>query len=356
MSTRAKYKTLSSKEKLTAIDEVESGLKKTVVLTKYGIAKSTIAAIMNSKDKIRGKAHGFTANRKRLREAAHPRATEALLLWLKRARSSNIPVSGPILQAEANELAERLGHADFKCSNGWISRFKERHGLVFKAVSGEEAAGDPSVVTNWQAMRLQTVLREYAPCDVYNADELGLFFKCLPSQTLCRRGERCTGGKLSKERVTVMVCSNMDGSHKTQLFVIRKVRRPRCFKGVRTLPVAYAANSCAWTTQELFKQWLRKLDLEFKCAKRNVVLVIDNCPAHGCVEGLEAIKLEMLPPNTTASLHPMDQGVIQNLKVNYRRLLLQRMLLYMDNNMAYDVTLLSAIGMLSEAWEASQHH
>lgn len=74
-------------------------------------------------------------------------------------------------------------------------------------------------------------------------------------------------------------------------------------------------------TEELFEQQLHKLDLEFKYARRNTVLVADSCPARGHAEGLEAIKTEMLPPNTT-SLQPMDQGVTKNLKMNYRRLLL----------------------------------
>nr|XP_054919019.1 uncharacterized protein LOC129380872 [Dermacentor andersoni] len=40
---------------------------------------------------------------------------------------------------------------------------------------------------------------------------MGLFFKCLPQQTLCRKGERCTGGKLSKERLTVMHAFRIPG-------------------------------------------------------------------------------------------------------------------------------------------------
>jgi hypothetical protein len=35
-------------------------------------------------------------------------------------------------------------------------------------------------------------------------------------------GEECVGGKLSKDRVTVLVCANADGTKKMKLFVIGK--------------------------------------------------------------------------------------------------------------------------------------
>lgn len=103
----------------------------------------------------------------------------------------------------------------------------------------------------------------------------------------------------------------------------------------------YASNTHAGMTQALFEKWLRKLDLEFKCGKMNVLLVIDNCPAHRCVKGQEAT--QFLPPNTIAAVKPLDYGVMKNLKAHYRRLLLQRILLDMDSGMPYTVTLLTAI-------------
>lgn len=68
--------------------------------------------------------------------------------------------------------------------------------------------------------------------------------------------------------------------------------------------------------------------------------------------------MELLPPNTMASLQPTDQGIIEYLKVNYRGLLLQRMFLCMDNNMSYSVTLLSDSGALLRGLGGRdiQHH
>jgi hypothetical protein len=35
--------------------------------------------------------------------------------------------------------------------------------------------------------------------DIANCDETGLFFQALSNKTLCLKGEKCSGGKLSKK-------------------------------------------------------------------------------------------------------------------------------------------------------------
>ncbi|XP_064471150.1 tigger transposable element-derived protein 4-like [Ornithodoros turicata] len=121
-----------------------------------------------------------------------------------------------------------------------------------------------------------------------------------------------------------------------------------------------------------FGQWLREMDRRFVRENRKVLILVDNCPGHGNVSGLSSIRLEFLPPNTTAKLQPMNHGVISRalsfrvkpdkarfytpiyikyLKRHYRRSLLQRMLLCMETGKEYQVNLLSAIHLLSYAWD-----
>lgn len=64
-------------------------------------------------------------------------------------------------------------------------------------------------------------------------------------------GERCTSGKKSKERVTVLVGANMSGSEKLPLLVIGKSANPRAFKN-KEVPVAYKANKKAWMSGRIF--------------------------------------------------------------------------------------------------------
>ena len=59
-----------------------------------------------------------------------------------------------------------------------------------------------------------------------------------------------------------------------------------------------------------------------------------------------------MPPNTTAKLQPMDQGIIQNLKINYCKKFLKQILFSLDCGENYDITLLIAINDLYTAWDA----
>ena len=139
----------------------------------------------------------------------------------------------------------------------------------------------------------------------------------LPDRTFEFKSKKCHGGKQSKERVTVSLCCNMDGSEKQSLLAIGKFAKPRCFKGIE-LPLRYTSNKKAWMTSDLFEKWLRDFDQSMDSANRKVLLVIDNCTAHVKVNGLLATEVLFLPPNATSKLQPLDCGVIKNLKFFYR--------------------------------------
>ena len=101
----------------------------------------------------------------------HSDLEDALLLWFNQARTMNVPISGPILQAKARELALSLGHHDFHCSSGWLERFKGRHSIVFRKICGESASVTPEMTSSWLSHTLPSLLAEYSPEDVFNADE-----------------------------------------------------------------------------------------------------------------------------------------------------------------------------------------
>lgn len=76
-----------------------------------------------------------------------------------------------------------------------------------------------------------------------------------------------------------------------------------------------------------------------------------NSSAHVVVQELRAVRLKFLPPNVTATMQPLDQGVIKNLKVLYRKMLLQRMIICFESGKDYHITILGAMHMLARAWQ-----
>jgi hypothetical protein len=77
---------------------------------------------------------------------------------------------------------------------------------------------------------LPGLIEGYAAEDIYNADETGLFFKCLPDKTYGFSNDKCHGGNNSKDRLTVMVCCYMTDNDKVELLVIGKIQKSRCFE------------------------------------------------------------------------------------------------------------------------------
>ena len=51
-------------------------------------------------------------------------------------------------------------------------------------------------------MSLPTLLSNYELKDIYNADEFGLFYECLPNKTYQPKSEKCSSRKSSKTRIT----------------------------------------------------------------------------------------------------------------------------------------------------------
>ena len=68
------------------------------------------------------------------------------------------------------------------------------------------------------------------------------------------------GGGLNKERVSVLLGCNMDGTEKLPVLVIGKAAKPRCFKNVKTLPMLYKNNKSAWMTGAIFNEFRLKID------------------------------------------------------------------------------------------------
>nr|XP_047129379.1 tigger transposable element-derived protein 4-like [Hydra vulgaris] len=114
------------------------------------------------------------------------------------------------------------------------------------------------------------------------------------------------------------------------MFIIGKSKSPRCLKGIKHLPCRYRNQNKSWMDSILFEEWIREMDTKFTKEKKKVMFIIGNCLAHPTVDNLKSIELIFLPPNTTSKLQPMDQGIIRSLKVYYRYLALQRLVVAID--------------------------
>ncbi|XP_046803799.1 jerky protein homolog-like [Lucilia cuprina] len=178
-------------------------------------------------------------------------------------------------------------------------------------------------------------------------DETGLFWKVLPDKTYVHSGERSgPGRKISKERITFLVCSNASGSKKIKPLLIGKSRSTRAFRN-KTLPVDYTHSKNAWMTCTLFKTWFFNNFVpqveEFLAQNNlplNAILLLDNAPSHPPAEELVKqthsgkIWAHYMPPNVTPLIQPMDQNAIRLLKLHYKNSLLSRLFSTPEQNVS----------------------
>ena len=149
-----------------------------------------------------------------------------------------------------------------------------------------------------------------------------------------------------------MAAGNAKGE-RLPMFVIRKSKNPRCFKGVKRVPCRYQAQQKSWMSSELFEEWVKELDRNFDSKKRKIALIIDNCPAHPDVPALEWVELIFLPPNTTSVTQPIDQGVIRGLKAKYRSLAVKKQITALEKGSQLPTfSILTAMSMLTKAWSS----
>ena len=138
---------------------------------------------------------------KRQRSGRYADVNEAVWQWYCLCRSSNIPVSGTMIQEEALVIAEKLHVDGFLTSNGWLERFKNAHNISTMGVAGEEADVSPRRPESWKE-RSKELIKGWQPENDWNLADTGCFWKRLPDVSLSEKGKRCSGGKQSKQRNT----------------------------------------------------------------------------------------------------------------------------------------------------------
>jgi len=347
--SKRKLKILTIAEKVNVINMVErSGKKNYEVANAFGIPSSTLSTILKNKSKILTNFK-LQPSRKKIKLAEFPYLDSSLFKWYVHCRDSNLPVSGPILKEKANIFAKSLGYLNFKNSTGWLDKWKKRNNITLrKPCSGSVHVSEDQLSIQWKNDILN-IIKEYSPNNIFNAGETGIFFRCLPDSTQSHGGDDCRNGERSKERVTVLLCTNMSGTEKIKPLLIGKSAKPKCFKGIKSLPIDYESNPKAWMTNLLWNKWLKQFDEKLFMENRKIILFIDNCTAHVIVPiSLKAITIKFLP--TTSKLQPLDHGIIQNFKIFYRKEVIRKIISHIELQHTISIDLLQAVRITDKSW------
>ncbi len=193
---------------------------------------------------------------------------------------------------------------------GLLSKSKKRNNLKLVNLRGEMRNVDINDICEYKKNQKHKY-DMYENKNAFNVDETGLYYKLVPSKTICKNVK--PGFKLLKDRISLLLCTNADGSEKLDPLLIGKSKRHKCLRNFKN-NVEYKSNSLVWMTSDLFNGWFS--DLNGKCIKENtkIFLLMDNCPAHKIQKTFTNIEIEFFPKNATGVIQPLDMGIIKAFK------------------------------------------
>ena len=143
----------------------------------------------------------------------------------------------------------------------------------------------------------------------------------------------------AKDRLSLVMCANVTGKHRTPIISIGKSETPEVFRRFgkpNPKKFYYAAQDAAWMDRRLCQEWLDNVFVPHAESVRKgqkVLLLWDNCPGHQVDASAysEWLRIELFPPNVTSVFQPMDQGIIVSVKRAFKRTMLLQVLDLMED-------------------------
>ncbi|XP_005333826.2 jerky protein [Ictidomys tridecemlineatus] len=371
---KRKHLSLSIAQKVELLQKLDAGVSVRCLTEEYGVGTTTIYDLKKQKDKLLkfysdSDNQELMKNRKTLHRAKNEDLDRVLIEWIRQQRSKDMPLTGLLVMKQARIYHEELNiESECEYSEGWLQKFKKRHGIKYLKMCSEKASADHETAENYIDEFAKIISDgNLSPEQIYNADETALYWCYVPRKTLIMADEKVpTDFKDAKQRLTVLGCANAAGTHKIKLAVIGKSLPPKCLKGTGSLPVHYYANKKASVTREIFSDWFNKhfvpaarayckeAGLEDNC---KILLFLDNCSAHPPPELLVKSNVFsiFLPLNVTSVIQPCDQGILRSMKSKYKHFFLNRMLASVNRGLKIqdflkEFSLKDAIYAIANAW------
>ena len=350
----SKREQLDLLEKRSMALELRKGMTESEAVRKYNSSKGTVGRVRKDMEKLLSMDPEFIKVKSDDLEAY-------VMNFVKRCRLHNAVVTGPMICNAAETFAEKELGVEFKASQGWLEKFKQRNQLICMSLQGERASAPIANAEEFKS-RLPGILENYEAKNILNGDEVGLYYLQSGRKTILCKGDDPAGTKMDKKRLTLYIVAAMDG-HMEQVTVINTALKPRAFKKIdydyNRLPncIQWRASRKGWMTSELFSEWILSFNNQMAFQKRHILLFLDNFAGHQCgyhdAESLLThVKVKWLPANCTSIVQPVDQGIGCALKIRYRKYLHEHMgtMLMMDKDPIDGIDVLRACVWISRAW------
>ena len=113
-------------KKVELIKDSERCLSQRDLATKYKISKGAVFNILKRKHEYLNDYESNQSNgvRREIKNDYGKRISDETYVWFLARRTKKLPISGPVLQEKARQIATKLGEKIvFTASNGWLEKF-----------------------------------------------------------------------------------------------------------------------------------------------------------------------------------------------------------------------------------------
>lgn len=177
------------------IDIKDAGYTWAQTLDMFRLRISTSAArnIYRNKDEYKRRAAAAEdLSAPHLRRSYFDSISQSLWDWyktLQRVGERHLPVSGGLPEARSRRVASEQGVAGCKGSPHFIQNWVKRRDLSNVALCVEAGSKDVAGAAE-RIAEIRAALEAYPAERIYNMDETGLFYRCIPNQAYVQAGQR----------------------------------------------------------------------------------------------------------------------------------------------------------------------
>ncbi|KFM78161.1 Jerky protein, partial [Stegodyphus mimosarum] len=280
---------------------MDKGISVSKLCEEYGIGKSTVYDISRKKNElfeffVDSDTPLAMNNRKRVHYAKSDDHDKVMIEWVRQRLNEDVPFMGPMLMAQAKLFHEEMNlNTESRYSTGWLTKFKNRHGIRQLKISGEKVSANTKAAEEFANEFIELITSEQlSPEQIYDADETGLFWQYVPPNILATSPEKAPTATIFHGE------DNEDDSSE--------------FEGFQT----------SQTKGEIFQL----LDYVKKCGEAvinedditEVFHCDDNAPIMNQLTDGEICSMVLDPENTASDSEESDREVIENEKISIDKL------------------------------------
>ena len=224
--------------------------------------------------------------------------------------------------AEEHQIKHRFSPEIGAAGKDWLYGFLKRNpevklrqpeGTSINRIVSFNAESVKKFFTN---LKIMMDTYNFPPNRIFNMDETGVTVvqkKC--PKVYGPKGAKKVGAVISAERgrtITAVFSVSAAGNYCPPMLIYPRKRMAPALQKNGPIGAVYACSKNGWITSDLFVEWLKHFQKNFKGTKTEpILLILDNHSSHISLEAYKfckqnCINMVSLPPHTSDHLQPLD--------------------------------------------------